>query len=146
MPGEGEITRILVPVDGSAMSDRAVRMAAQIAAGVGAKIYLLHVSCFDSATDDARESWLPESITAPTGEQEEAIMAQARALVPAAVAVECHHRTGAPAEQILAFAQQHQPELIVIGGRKGNAVTGFLLGSVSRDVLQDSPIPVLVIK
>jgi nucleotide-binding universal stress UspA family protein len=122
-------------------------MAAKIAAGVGAKIYLLHVSYFDRTTDDVRESWLPESITAPAGEQEEAIMEQARALIPAGVVAECHHRTGAPAEQIIAFARQHQPELIVIGGRKiSNVVEGFLLGSVSRDVLRDSPMSVLVIK
>ena len=146
MQGDGEITRILVPVDGSETSDRAVRMQAKMAAGEEGQSYVLRVSHIDRTTDDVRESWLPDSITAPVGEQEEAIMAQAKALIPPGVTAECHHRTGAAAEQILAFARAHQPELIVIGGRKVSVVEGFLMGSVSRDVLRDSPISVLVIK
>ena len=66
-----ELARILVPVDGSAGSDKAVDTAVLLAEASGAAIDLLYVSYFDSGTDDAlgQVSWLPDSVrrSAPPG-------------------------------------------------------------------------------
>ena len=52
---EKEVFRILVPVDGSASSDAAVRFAAQTARSMRAQIDVLYVSYFDHATDAAAQ-------------------------------------------------------------------------------------------
>lgn len=53
---------------------------------------------------------------------------------------------GDPAEAILDFAQARDADLIVIGSRGLGRVTGALLGSVSREIVQRSDRPVFVAK
>ena len=52
-------------------------------------------------------------------------------------------RKGHPADEILAVADEEGAELIIIGSR-GNRRHNFLVGSVSREVANLSPLPVLV--
>jgi nucleotide-binding universal stress UspA family protein len=52
---------------------------------------------------------------------------------------------GSPAYVILAHAKEHQCDLIVMGSRGLSGIKEFL-GSVSRTVVQSSPVPVLIIK
>jgi nucleotide-binding universal stress UspA family protein len=52
---------------------------------------------------------------------------------------------GQPADEIVAFADSIDADLIVIGSRGLGAVAGALLGSVSRDVLRESRRPVVVV-
>ena len=59
-------------------------------------------------------------------------------------ACDFHLRTGNPVEEILRFAHQQQDWLIVVGGRGLGAVEGFLMGSVSQQLLEESPVSVLV--
>ncbi len=54
-------------------------------------------------------------------------------------------RSGHPAEQILAAAQEEGADLIVVGSR-GKRLHSLLLGSVSREVANTSEIPVLVVR
>ena len=64
-----------------------------------------------------------------------------------------HHRTvktelltGDPAEQIVAYAEQHQPDLMVIGARGLRATLGILLGGVAQHVVEYACCPVLVVR
>jgi nucleotide-binding universal stress UspA family protein len=51
-----------------------------------------------------------------------------------------------PAEQILAAAEEHDAELIVVGLRKRTPVGKFLLGSAAQRVLIEANCPVLAVK
>lgn len=53
---------------------------------------------------------------------------------------------GDPADEIVAFADSIDSDLVVIGSRGRGAVAGALLGSVSRAVLKESRRPVLVVR
>ena len=44
------------------------------------------------------------------------------------------------------FAKKNDMDLIVVGGRGLGLVEGFLLGSISREVLEQAHCPVLVVK
>jgi len=51
-----------------------------------------------------------------------------------------------PAEDLLAVAQEHDAELIVIGLRRRSPVGKLILGSNAQRILLDAPCPVLAVK
>ena len=53
---------------------------------------------------------------------------------------------GVPADEIVAYADNHDIDLTVVGSRGRGAVAGVLLGSVSQAVLHESRRPVLVVR
>ena len=54
--------------------------------------------------------------------------------------------TGDPAYAILDAAHEHQVDVIVVGSHERNWFSRLLSGSVSREVVRESTIPVLVVK
>jgi nucleotide-binding universal stress UspA family protein len=54
--------------------------------------------------------------------------------------------TGDPADEIVAYADSIDADLVVIGSRRRGVLASALLGSVSREVLRESRRPVLVVK
>lgn len=54
-------------------------------------------------------------------------------------------RTGHPVSEIVAYAREVSPELIVIGTRGRGELASLFLGSTSRGVIQQAPFDVLVV-
>lgn len=136
--------RILVPVDGSQESLRAVQLAGEIALVMHSIVYVLYVSPFDQSTDEGDVSWLPESIVRSAAEEAHEIFAAALKRLPDQVIHERFHRTGTPADEILRLIDEENIGLVVIGRRKLSRVSGFLLGSVTQTVLEYAHSGVLV--
>lgn len=53
---------------------------------------------------------------------------------------------GYPAEKIIEYADQHHPDLIVLGAKGLRATLGILLGGVAQQVIEYGPCPVLVVR
>jgi nucleotide-binding universal stress UspA family protein len=70
--------------------------------------------------------------------REKAVVAGARNVVERAV-------VGAPVESLLALVDELDADLIVIGNRGLNTITGRLLGSVPSDVARKSTSDVLIV-
>ena len=136
--------RILVPVDGSEGSSQAVKLAGELALSTACTLDILHVSYFDSKTDSQADSWLPDEVAGAVGDQQQEVLDRARKSLPEGLAADFHLRTGNPVEEILRFAHQQQDWLIVVGGRGLGAVEGFLMGSISQQLLEESPVSVLI--
>jgi nucleotide-binding universal stress UspA family protein len=131
---------IVVGVDGSADSDRAVDWAATVAAAYGADIRLVY-ALPTLATD--LPFWHAEE------ERErshgEGVLADARARAEATgVAVTSHAADSAVAPALMA-AGEHAL-MLVLGARGHSAVSGLLLGSVSQNVTRHAPCPVVVVR
>jgi nucleotide-binding universal stress UspA family protein len=60
--------------------------------------------------------------------------------------IHTHLLTGYPAEQIVAFAEEHKPDLAVLGARGLRATLGILLGGVAQQVVEYARCPVLVVR
>jgi YjbE family integral membrane protein len=139
------LTRVLVPVDGSANALRAVRhVARQFAAGAPLEVHLLTVSVplpqriarFFSSKD-LGEFYFEEAGRALGG----ARMILDRAGVPYAYHVE----TGAKAETIRAAAERLGADHIVIGTARKNSLTRLIQDSVTSNLLKITTVPVEVI-
>ena len=53
---------------------------------------------------------------------------------------------GHPAEKIIEYAEQHHPDLIVLGAKGLRATLGILLGGVAQQIIEYASCPVLVVR
>ena len=137
--------KVLVPVEGSPNSQRAVQhVIDEYRRHHALEIHLLnvqprlsrHVARFVSRGN--RESWHRE--------QAEAAMADARkALEQAGVPHQLHWCLGDKAKEICRTATQLQAHHIVMGTARKNSITRMLEDSVTNRVLEDTPVPVEVV-
>ena len=134
---------ILVAVDGSTHSVRAVEEAVDLARSEGARLTLVSVGM------PAAVVWpTPFQPTASDAELEEAalgVVHDAASKVPSDVPVATAVRLGRPADEIVKRAKEGHHDLIVMGARGRGAATSLLLGSVSHAVLNQAPKAVLIV-
>lgn len=140
-----ELTRILVPVDGSASADHAAHFAAALAKSAGAMLLLLHVHEIAPAEAMGMRSRDDEEMQ----RVREAVAKSAfREADPLAVAVPLEKRVvfGDPTTEIIRQAEAFGCELIVMGHRGRSQLKGLLLGSVSAKVVQLAPCAVTIVR
>ena len=137
------VKNILVPVDGSEGSDRAIAEAVELAQACSAKVNFLYVANINQLAINA---CLSDAILDAVTKAGKVILDRAMEMVPAGVEKEAFSETGSPAVIILDFADNHPTDLIVMGSRGLGVVKGVLLGSVSQYLVEQSKCPVLVVK
>jgi nucleotide-binding universal stress UspA family protein len=138
--------KLLVAVDGSENSERAIDYILEWAkAGLAGEIHLVNV-----------QYAVPRAVSTFVGgkavsgyQHEEGMKAVASAtskLDAANVAYKVHIGVGNPGETIAHFAKELGCDAIVMGTRGLGGAAGLLLGSVTRDVIAETEIPVTLIK
>ena len=141
--GGGRFMRtVVVAVDWSPVSERAVGLAAEIARGLSARCILLHVR---SGLDRSAGSK-----TSAAGSLQGAAAADAQTWVTrtrdaGVKEVQLVVLDGSPVEAILSYLRTSPPDLLVFGRRGGSPGTALLLGGVSSALLQQARWPVLVV-
>ena len=136
--------RILVPIDGSEISERTVEQAIYLAEFNQAKLDFLYVANINQLAINA---CLSEAILEAVTKAGNVILDRAIEKVPKdLIQVEGYTETGSPAVAILEFAEKMDSDLIVIGSRGLGLVKGVLLGSVSQHVVERAKCPVIVVK
>ncbi|KKM09101.1 hypothetical protein SY88_20350 [Clostridiales bacterium PH28_bin88] len=136
--------KILVAVDGSPSSRKAVEMAMELAGKFGSRLYALSVVRLPdyAATVGEVTEAQAEGKNFYAGPMREIEREAKEKGIPAGTKILYGH----PAEVILDYAKQEGIDLIVMG-RNGTAnVRRFLLGSVSDRVAHHSEIPLLIVK
>lgn len=145
-----EIRKILVPVDGSENSHRALEYAGYLAERCGAAVDLLHVIKLSSAvglfSDPGTGIYIPEGVIEGIQEAGRKIVDEALSLLPAGVTAHAYVEDGAPTEAVVAFAAERGHDLIVVGSRGLGAIQQMVFGSVSSYVLHRAQCPVMVIR
>lgn len=145
--------RILVAVDGSEHSMKAVDAAAEMASGAGAKLSLLAVVPSAAAMADELEVYartegllkeLPRILASVQPTFLEPAAARARAKKATDISLET--ATGDAATEILATARDKGVDMIVVGSRGRGRLHGLLLGSVSQKVATHAPCSVLIVR
>ena len=144
--------RILVPIDGSQLADRAVKEAAVLAQAVGAKITLLYAAPAYRTPVSYSEGALLQHVVTPE-RYKRSMKAHARRLLEAAsrkakgaATRQLCEFNDLPYEAIIKAARKHRCDLIVMASHGWRGLKGLLLGSETHKVLTHSRIPVLVVR
>jgi nucleotide-binding universal stress UspA family protein len=138
--------KILVAVDGSDESQRAAKMAADVAGRFGCTLTLIHV--------------IPPLLIPPDtygfdvgsllGDQEKAaeklLRTAADRLEAGSLHVERIFAHGPPAETVARIADKEAFDLVVVGSRGRNAAARVLLGSVSDRLAHICEKPILIVR
>ncbi len=141
------MAKVLVPIDGSANSDRVIdHLIADQAAEWPTELHLLNVQIpVDSG--HARMFVAAEDIEAYHRDEGLQALKSAREKLDAAgVKYHWHVAVGHIADTIIRFAREHAVDRIVMGTHGRSALTHLLLGSVASDVSRKAGIPVTLIK
>ncbi len=59
--------------------------------------------------------------------------------------IETYIKSGTPVEALMSIVNEHQADLLVVGNRGINSLTGRLLGSVPADVARQSQCDVMIV-
>src|ERR1051326_3762410 len=144
--------RILVAVDRSAPSDRALRVAVELAEQLHARIGALHVidssRAFVPALGSGDRAVLTSdnALLASLKRAGELMLDEACGLVPEALMVERMCRVGDPAEMIISMADEWGADLIAVGSDSRGRLAHFLLGSAADAVVRRSTCPVITVR
>ena len=141
-----QMKAILVAVDGSEPSDRAVQHAVDmLAGGLGAQLHLLNVQPNLGGAISTFVS--KEQIDSYHREEGEKALASAVALAKkGGVAAKTHIGVGRQGEIVHDFVDKLGAGLVVIGTRGHTGLAGVLLGSVAQDVIAHVKMPVTLVK
>jgi nucleotide-binding universal stress UspA family protein len=137
---------ILVAVDGSETSDRAVRHALDLlAGGLAAELHFLNVQPNLGGAISAFVS--REQIDSHHREEGNKALASAIELAKkAAVPAKVHIGVGRQGEIVSDYVGKLGAGMVVLGTRGHTGLAGVLLGSVAQDVIAHVDVPVILIK
>jgi nucleotide-binding universal stress UspA family protein len=143
---------ILVPTDGSALSDKAVEAAIKLAQVLGARITAFHAMEIYPlqgayAAEASGVAELQPEIFAERSKEYAKRILDAVTRAAAAANVQCatdYAASSSPSKAIVEKAGKEKCDLIVMASHGRRGLEGFLLGSETQKVLTHSSIPVLV--
>lgn len=141
---------MLVAVDGSKHSERIVDFAANLAKNMSAGIVLIYVMPRSDIPEDYLDYARREKLS-PVAAYLETIAEQittklGKRIKKQGVEYESIYHLGNPAEKIVETAESRKASLVVVGVQGLHSVGRIrALGSVSRRIIENSPVPVLVV-
>jgi nucleotide-binding universal stress UspA family protein len=133
---------IVLGLDGSDNSKRAIAPAVEMARAGGGRVVLAHVD------ERIPTRGGPASVRVDDDETGTEVAAEAERLAADGVDVSVENVAtvlGGPAQAIAAIADEVDADLIVVGTRGHSAVAGLLLGSVTNRLLHVAKRPVLAV-
>lgn len=135
---------ILLPLDGSECSERALAEAERLQQAFGAKLTLLYVVSdpdFDCAMGNPVD--MSANVQRDCAEAEKYL---ARVVASYSGAAEPKVVVGCVANSIIACCDKLDCDLIIMGSQGlGSALRRFLVGSVAKSVLANATVPVMIV-
>ena len=139
--------KILLPVDGSAVSMDAVRFAIRmVQEGLKGSVVLANVQ--EPATlyelVVAHDPKVIEEVSAAAGAH--TLLAAQALLDDANIDYQCEVASGDPAHTLIDILENFGCDLVIMGASGTSPLRSALLGSVSNEVLHAAGIPVMIVK
>ncbi|MEJ5301552.1 MAG: universal stress protein [Thermodesulforhabdaceae bacterium] len=146
-----QIRNILIPVDFSENSQRAVEYGLFMAKVNGAKVYMMHVisqrivDAIHELSVKGYKGDFVEIMKSVRQDREKDMRSLVASSMADGLEIEFILKEGKPGSEIMETVKEIKPDLIVIGHQGRSALGSFLLGSVAQYVLNHAPCPILVI-
>jgi len=141
-----EIKKILVAVDGSEHSDKAVKYACAIGPPLGAEVILLHVVPMLVSATPYHDTVSDQPFLALQKVGED-ILRRAKTFAESlGCTVTDLLSYGDPANRIIEVAEEHQVDLIIMGSRGVSGIKRLFVGSISDKVSKDASCPVMIVR
>jgi len=140
--------KLLVLVDGSENSDRAVNFLIQKIPlyKEPLEIHLLNVQV-PIASGNVKSYFSREQLGEYYLDKGNAALVSARKLLDGAGVSYAHHiGVGDVGETVMQYVKDKQLQQIVMGTRGLGSISGLLLGSVATKVIHSAPVPILLVK
>ncbi|MCR5176814.1 MAG: universal stress protein [Anaerovibrio sp.] len=135
--------KILVPVDGSEESEKAITQAIHLSGLESSEVIFYFVVNIQQAAISVH---LCQEIIDSLTEEGNRILGEIKEKLPEGMKCETVLDVGIPYEKIVDYATDNGVDLIIMGSRGLSLVEGILMGSVSRNVLEQAPCSVLIAK
>jgi manganese transport protein len=135
-------TRILVPLDHTALDRLAVNHAAAMARLYGAKIYLLHVE--EGVTS---RIYGPDASTAEVEAGEHYLEKIAQSFRDQGIEVETAVRhSPSPKREIVTYAREVKPGLVIMGAHGHGGLKDLIFGDTINPVRHNLDVPILIVR
>lgn len=151
MKNPENLNKILIAVEDSPFSDRAIAYGFVLAKKLGAEIVLVHVNEIPITTPYISDPFLNETsmILPEMMEVQEAASKQLFDRIQKqygeGITLFTYNRIGRPKDEILATAEECDADLIILGTHGRTGFDHFISGSVSESVARKATCPVLII-
>lgn len=142
---EIKLKTILVPVDFSESSRKALHYAVSFARQFNAEILLLHSVELPSPPPETILT-KPGLIDADAQNAADKRLSEWRKQIGSSTAVKVAARTGKPTTQIVEEAKRSHADLIVMGTHGRTGLSHLLIGSTAEQVVRHAPCPVMVVR
>jgi nucleotide-binding universal stress UspA family protein len=139
-------SKILVPVDGSDVSYRALDAALFFSEKLGSKIIAIHVMEYVPTLYIQSQKILDGLLDAHRNESQKILDKCSSIATQKGIIINTTLLQGNPASTILEFSRREKCDVIIIGSRGMGHFKELVLGSVSSKVLHHSSRPVLLIR
>lgn len=137
------IGRILVPLEFSKCSSKALQYAVPFARGFGAELVLLHV--IEPAVMINTVEVLPQNYVETGPEARQSLEAVQKTIGPG-ISSRIAVRVGSPHVEIVEAARELECDLIILSTHGRRGVEHLLLGSTAEKVVQRAGCPVLIVR
>jgi nucleotide-binding universal stress UspA family protein len=139
-------TKILVPVDGSDNSYRALEAALVLSEKLGSNISVVNVMEQVPITHIESEKLLSELLEAYKKENQEILSKCSEIARQKGIAIKSVLLQGNPAPVILDFIRKENFDLVIMGSRGMGKFKELILGSVSSKIMHHSPCAIMIIR
>jgi nucleotide-binding universal stress UspA family protein len=141
--------KMLLATDGSDEAELATRTAVELANCTGSELHVVYVEPLpDFMKTDAGIPGYDRALYKNIEEEGRETLRKLTwgVKVAGGTAVKPHLRMGAVAEEIVAFADELEVDLIILGSRKLRGIRRALAGSVSESVFRNARCPVMAVR
>lgn len=137
--------KLLVAIDGSDLSFKALEHAETLARATGGELVLLTVNDSSARSAQHKRLGLFEEFSEQTGSVQ-IFNDILNVMAGSPVRYKLRSETGRPADVVVAVAKEAECDAIVMGSRGLSQITKLFIGSVSSEVVNHSEVPVIIVK
>jgi nucleotide-binding universal stress UspA family protein len=138
--------KILVPLDGSELAEKALRYARTPAARIGAEVILLHVCGPEECHCEAEKCTAQPMHRVYVEHTAQMFRNSLEAVAADKIEIGWEILVGDPAAQIVSYAREQNADRIIMASHGRSGIGRWVIGSVADKVARESPVPVVIIR